>query len=119
MSRKTCTRVAASILSSAVVSVSLVAALIVMLLTASCSEESSPTGTGGVEHACIDYSDYLHVAGSCETPANARGTVVLDGYAYVADGASGLQIIDVSDPSSPHIVGSIDTPDGAYDVAVS
>jgi hypothetical protein len=34
-------------------------------------------------------------------------------YAYVADGPSGLQVIDVSNPSNPSIVGSADTPDSA------
>jgi len=39
-------------------------------------------------------------------------------YAYVADGDSGLQVIDISNPSSPNRVGYYDTPGSAYDVAV-
>ncbi len=40
-------------------------------------------------------------------------------YAYVADGASGLQVIDITNPASPQIVGSVDTPGYAMGVAVS
>ena len=38
-------------------------------------------------------------------------------YAYVIDGFSGLQIIDISNPASPIIVGRVETPgytDGVY-----
>ena len=40
-------------------------------------------------------------------------------YAYVADSSSGLQVIDITNPASPQIVGSVDTPGYAYGVAVS
>ena len=40
-------------------------------------------------------------------------------HAYVADRLSGLQVIDISTPASPMIVGSVDTPDGALGIAVS
>jgi hypothetical protein len=43
---------------------------------------------------------------------------VADGYAYVADGPSGLQIVDVGNPVAPVLVGGIDTPGTATDVAV-
>ena len=39
--------------------------------------------------------------------------------AYVADMSSGLQVIDISIPSSPHLIGSCDTPGYAYGVAIS
>ena len=39
--------------------------------------------------------------------------------AYVADGADGLQIIDVSNPASPTLVGSVDTPGEAQDVVIT
>ena len=38
--------------------------------------------------------------------------------AYVADGASGLQVIDVSNPEAPVALGAVDTPNHALDVAV-
>lgn len=31
-------------------------------------------------------------------------------HAYVAEGNSGLQVVDISNPASPVIVGSVDTP---------
>jgi len=48
--------------------------------------------------------------GSFHTPGSAYKTVVRDGVAYVADGATALSIYDVSEPSSVHQVGSYDTP---------
>jgi hypothetical protein len=41
-----------------------------------------------------------------------------DTLAYVADGNSGLQIVNVADPSEPHLVGSVNTPGFAADVFV-
>jgi hypothetical protein len=35
---------------------------------------------------------------------------VAGSFAYVADGTSGLQIINVSDPASPFVAGVADTP---------
>jgi hypothetical protein len=40
-------------------------------------------------------------------------------YAYVADGPTGLRVIDVSNPQNPVEVGSYDTPTAARGVAVS
>ncbi|RKZ22235.1 hypothetical protein DRQ16_02605, partial [bacterium] len=40
-------------------------------------------------------------------------------YVYMADGDSGLSILDVSNPSSPSKVGGYDTPGYAYSVALS
>jgi hypothetical protein len=37
----------------------------------------------------------------------------------VADQSAGLQVIDISDPSSPALAGSYDTPGSSYDVVVS
>ena len=38
------------------------------------------------------------------------GVAISGTCAYVADGSSGLQVIDISTPSSPHLIGSCDTP---------
>jgi len=37
----------------------------------------------------------------------------------LADGSSGLQVIDVSNPSSPVLIGSVDTPGFARGVTVT
>lgn len=54
------------------------------------------------------------------TPGSAQNVAVDDSrpYVYVADASGGLQVIDVSDPESPFIAGSVPTAGTAYDVAV-
>ncbi|MFQ5906824.1 MAG: T9SS type A sorting domain-containing protein, partial [bacterium] len=42
-----------------------------------------------------------------------------DGRAYIADGASGLRMIDISESTNPHEVGYYDTPGYAQSVHVS
>ena len=54
--------------------------------------------------------------GQVDTPGYALKLAVQDGMAYVAD-LTGLQLIDVSDPSHPHLEGNL--PGAARDVAVS
>ena len=54
------------------------------------------------------------------TPRGMPVSVAVSGsYAYVADGYSGLRVIDVSTPANPIEVGFVDTPGYAYSVAVS
>ncbi|NQT33795.1 hypothetical protein HQ587_01290 [bacterium] len=50
---------------------------------------------------------------------NAWDVVVVDGLAYVAAGCSGLQIVDVSDPENPVVVGYWEYINEACGVAVS
>jgi hypothetical protein len=57
--------------------------------------------------------------GSYNTPGTAYGVVLSGNYAYVADGSSGLQIIEISDPASPTFKGAYNTPGTAYGVALS
>jgi hypothetical protein len=59
------------------------------------------------------YSDEIEYIGSCRTPGNAYDIVVDGGFAYVADGLSGLQVVDIANPGNPTIVGRYDTPDNA------
>ncbi|MBK7702006.1 MAG: hypothetical protein IPI34_03480 [bacterium] len=64
-----------------------------------------------VADTCLDYGDYIHWAAGAPLPAGeAGGVAVVDGFAYVADGAPGLVVVDVSDPLHPEIRGSVDTP---------
>jgi len=51
-------------------------------------------------------------------PGFANNVDVSGNFAYVAAGAAGLQVVDVTDRRSPHIVGSLDTPGNANDVRV-
>ena len=48
----------------------------------------------------------------------ANGVAVSGSYAFVATGVTGLQVVDVSDLSSPRLVGAVDTPGNANDVRV-
>ena len=52
----------------------------------------------------------IDVVGSIDTPGDAQGILVVNDFAYIADGSSGLRIIDVSDPENPDELGSYDTP---------
>ena len=56
--------------------------------------------------------------GTIDTPGDAKGVEVAGGLAYLADGLSGLRVIDVSVPGAPVELGAIDTPDRAFDVEV-
>ena len=58
-------------------------------------------------------------ATALDTPGTARDVQFVGTYAYVADGTSGLEIIDISNPATPTLVGSVDTPGEAVAVTVS
>lgn len=66
-----------------------------------------------------------NLLGQCSLRGEPRavsvgGTPVGGGtYAYVAISQRGLQILDVSNPTDPRVVRTIDTPGHAYDVAVA
>ncbi|MBE7500736.1 MAG: Ig-like domain-containing protein [Verrucomicrobiales bacterium] len=51
-------------------------------------------------------------------PGYANNVDVSGDYAYVAAGATGLQVVDVSDRRNPRIVAALDTPGNANDVKV-
>lgn len=52
-------------------------------------------------------------------PGFANNVDVKGNYAYVAAGATGLQVVDVSDRANPRIVASRDTPGNANDVFIA
>src|SRR5438874_7184076 len=49
----------------------------------------------------------------------AYAVAIQNGYAFVADEAAGLTVIDVRNPANPQTVGGYDTSGNAYGVAVS
>ena len=57
--------------------------------------------------------------GDYDTPGHAHHIIMRDNYAYVADGESGLLILDISDRANPMLIGSYDTPDTAHGIALS
>ncbi|TFG00194.1 MAG: hypothetical protein EU540_05600 [Promethearchaeota archaeon] len=54
-----------------------------------------------------------------DTTGNSQGVFVSGDYAYVADGASGLAVIDISDPTTPGAPQYSNTAGDAEDVVVS
>ncbi|MFQ5455595.1 MAG: choice-of-anchor D domain-containing protein [Nitrospirota bacterium] len=58
-------------------------------------------------------------AGAYDTTGYAYNVYVSGNYAYIADGDSGLQVIDISSPSSPVLAGSYDTSGESIGVYVS
>ena len=70
----------------------------------------------------MDVSDLAHPAVSGQSavlPDIIEHVTVSGALAYVADGDSGLYIVNVSNPVAPAEVGSYDTPGRAYDVVVN
>ena len=57
--------------------------------------------------------------GFYDTPGAALGVAVAGSYAYVADGAAGLRVINVANPAAPSEVGFYDTPGIRRGVAVA
>ncbi len=56
---------------------------------------------------------------SIEIPGFANAVAVVHGYAFVAAGAAGLVVVDVSDPEFPVLAATMDTPGNANDVRVA
>jgi hypothetical protein len=54
------------------------------------------------------------LAGSYDTAGEARGVSVSGNYAYVADGDTGLVIIDISNPASSTLAGKYYIDSAAY-----
>jgi hypothetical protein len=68
---------------------------------------------------CINYEDHAHWAGGLDTPGEALDISITGSYALVADGPSGLQVMDISDPLNTRIVGNVQTPGSARCLAIS
>ncbi|PWB73002.1 MAG: hypothetical protein C3F15_10375 [Holophagae bacterium] len=76
----------------------------------------------GVTMLVLDVSDpeLPELLGSVTLPELVKGIAAAGSHVYVANGMSGLRVIDVSNPSAPVEVGVSDvTNEGALDVAVA
>lgn len=58
------------------------------------------------------------VVGATATSGTAVAVVVTGNVAYIADGGSGVQVVDITDPSAQLLLGSYDTAGDARDVAI-
>lgn len=72
----------------------------------------------------IRYSetDQYEMTGFCITPGTASAVYVFKSFAYVADGSSGMTVIDVGDPASPEFKTSVNAEnamENAVDVYVA
>lgn len=56
------------------------------------------------------FADTNKTLGSFDTAGSAQDVVVVGSYAYVADGSTGVIIIDTTNPAAPSYAGSYDTP---------
>ncbi|MGB9824670.1 MAG: LVIVD repeat-containing protein [Candidatus Hydrothermia bacterium] len=64
-----------------------------------------------------EYAQYK-VVGRCGLPGYPKGIDFYQNYALIADDQAGLQILDISDPQNPNIVGSYISNTRFVDVAV-
>ncbi len=68
----------------------------------------------------LDSGNRQAIVGTADTPIVARGVAVSGNYAYVADGSSGIQVIDISSSSNPQLIGlGANTPGSAIDLVIS
>lgn len=67
---------------------------------------------------CVDYSLQARIVGHCDFSARPRGVAVSGAFGYVTSEDSGLQVVDLSDPTSPQLAGALYFPI-PWDVAVS
>ncbi len=95
----------------------LVSVFLLLAISSGCGDDDpAQPEPPGPEAVCIDYRDYLHIAATCKIPSGSSrlGDVAVEGdMAFIANGYSGLQVVDVADPSSPAIVGSVISPNAA------
>ncbi len=80
-------------------------------------------GNHGYVHAfSVSSPSPLEPIGAVDTPGEALDVAIAAGrpdLAYVADGATGVLVIDVTDPLSPVVVDTIDTPGYATDIELA
>lgn len=85
--------------------------LAICVLVGFCSDAPAQT--------CTDYSTLLHWLTSNDTPGTALAVAAKDNHLFVADGAAGLQIINVTDPAFPVTVHTVSATADARDVVTN
>jgi hypothetical protein len=64
------------------------------------------------------YAYHVTLAGTCDTPGSAINVAIEGDYAYVADASGGLQVLDITDPTSPSIVASYPVTASCYGYSI-
>jgi len=68
-------------------------------------------GVNGVQVINVGNTDSVFTVGVWDNPSEAAMSVIVnEGWAYVANNAAGLFVLDVSDPTDPHQRAAINTP---------
>ena len=77
--------------------------------------------TPGISQDCIDYSQYMHWVTSQDIEGTCNAVAIAGHHAYVAclDPEAALQVLDLSAPEDPQIVGGVALPGWCEDVAVA
>ena len=84
------------------------------------STDVTITGSNFEEGANVSiFGGGPYIKGFVDTPGWSQSIYISGSYVYVADGSSGLQVIDISDLASPVIIGSVETPYYALGVYIS
>jgi hypothetical protein len=96
--------------------------LVAALVCLSCSSDSPVNLDNGnllKDRSCFDYSDYLHTTGGSDTRGRAIAVAISRGIAAVADGAAGVQLVDIIDVRAPVLRGAVDTTGTALDIVAT
>src|SRR5262245_5358495 len=59
---------------------------------------------------CTDYGTYLKWIGGTHVPTTTYGVAVSGSNSVIVNGELGVQILDISNPDSPSVVATVDTP---------
>jgi hypothetical protein len=58
----------------------------------------------------LSFSQNIELVGSVNLPTGANDIFLSGDYAFIANGFSGLQVVDISDPENPILIGSLYEP---------
>ncbi len=76
-------------------------------------------GTASLPAFSITVEQRSPIVGHVDTPGLAFDVAATLGYAYVADGDAGIQVVEIIDPANPRTESTLDTPGQARDVTVA
>ncbi|MEZ4387218.1 MAG: hypothetical protein R3D98_06505 [Candidatus Krumholzibacteriia bacterium] len=68
---------------------------------------------------CVEYESYIHWVADVRSPGGSIDVTISGDRAFVAHYTAGLEIVDISQPENPSILGAVDTPGSAFSVAIA